>query len=424
MVPLARGLVLRGLAEGPLSSRMGSLHVGPPEQRGRNDGRRHPNPPPAKIGDRALGLPAEVMNVALFLAACTPPATRTTPPQPPPAAPWAPPDEAGPYAVGVRTVAIDDGRGGELTVEVWTPSEDEGALADYGLPFTPPSIALRDAPVRGRGHPLVMFSHGHGGARHQSIFLTERLASHGFVVVAVDHPHDTLFDYDPSLTPTVAARRPGDISRAIDWALAASEAAEHWLGEAIRPDGIGMLGHSFGAWTTLALAGGTVDIEAAAAACAATDPPAGCNIVGTIDTDLPVPAPDDRITAAAALAPGGWYSFSALHTLGDVLVISGTADEDLPFDEEQDPTYQALGSPRSRLLLEGGGHFGFTDACALVPLADCAGEAAGFMDPVRMQVLTMAAAAAFFGVHLRGDDRYAAWLEPDAWPEDAVWASE
>ena len=45
-------------------------------------------------------------------------------------------------------------------------------------------------------YPLVIFSHGLGGMRMQNTIQMEELASHGYVVLAVDHPYDanvTLF---------------------------------------------------------------------------------------------------------------------------------------------------------------------------------------------------------------------------------------
>jgi predicted dienelactone hydrolase len=50
-----------------------------------------------------------------------------------------------------------------------------------------------DAPVAGEGgrFPIVMFSPGLGGVRTQNTAWAEELASHGYVVVALDHPYDS-----------------------------------------------------------------------------------------------------------------------------------------------------------------------------------------------------------------------------------------
>src|SRR5690606_33792011 len=120
------------------------------------------------------------------------------------------------------THTFTDRRGVELTVELWYPALPAPGAdpSDYGtLSLT--RNAYRDAPADRRAvpFPLVAFSHGYGGVRYQSTFLTEHLASHGFVVVAPDHPHNTLFDLDAAATAQVALARPGDISAAVDEAL-------------------------------------------------------------------------------------------------------------------------------------------------------------------------------------------------------------
>jgi len=227
------------------------------------------------------------------------------------------------------------------------------------------------------------------------------------------------FDFDDSLTPVVAARRPDDIRFALDWVLDRSEQPGHWLEGRVRLEGVGMLGHSFGAWTSMVLGGGLLDIDAGLAYCEVEDP-AGCGIVGAIELDGPAPAPDPRIEVTMLLSPGGWYSFSDLTAVAPVLVVSGSSDGDLPFEEEQRPSFERLGTPRTLMILDRGGHFGFTDGCALVPLADCAGEADGYMEPIRMQELSSAAVTAFAGVKLLGDARYERWLSAGAWPAAEV----
>jgi dienelactone hydrolase len=61
-----------------------------------------------------------------------------------------------------------------------------------GLPKTLPTTLATDAymnvPISHQGpFPVVMFSHGYGGYPEQSSFLTDHLATWGFVIVAPDH---------------------------------------------------------------------------------------------------------------------------------------------------------------------------------------------------------------------------------------------
>lgn len=349
----------------------------------------------------------------LLLTGCDRPATDPQPApveQPPP---WQPPDAPGGWPVGARTETLDDPRTGPLTLEIWYPSDPGDAdIAPYpDLPLLPLPGVFRDVPPAGRDHPVVLFSHGYGGTRHQSVFLTEHLASHGFVVVGVDHRHNTALDLDADLTAVVALRRPLDLQAAADHVL--HELAGGWLDGRVRTDQLGVLGHSFGAFTALVSGGGRLDIDAGLATCA-TEDLAGCAFVDGLNFDgAVVPEPDPRIAAVIALAPGGWYAFGAdgLGDLPPTLILGGRLDGDLPYDEEIRPTWERIEPPATLVTLERAGHWGFTDLCGYVPVVDCAGEDKGFQDPLLVQQITRTRVAAFAGWHLAGDDRYLPWLD-------------
>ena len=98
--------------------------------------------------------------------------------------------------------------------------------------FTEPGRAISDAPADTDGgpYPLVIFSHGSVEYRYAYAYLTEHLASHGFVVMAVDHTGNTIaYSVDPEVMGeniegwaegfvTTAVYRPADIQRTIDYA--------------------------------------------------------------------------------------------------------------------------------------------------------------------------------------------------------------
>jgi dienelactone hydrolase len=97
----------------------------------------------------------------------------------------------------------------ELMIQIWYPT-----LAVHGYPRAPwispatarayerannlPALnwpmteARVNAPVdqRGGGRPVVLYSHGLGGHRAEATALVEDLASHGYLVVTIDHIHD------------------------------------------------------------------------------------------------------------------------------------------------------------------------------------------------------------------------------------------
>ncbi len=173
----------------------------------------------------------------------------------------------GEYLVGSSPFVVEDtARSRTLTAQVWYPAgfpeqdvpveelEDEPnrtayadllAAAPAGCPTRTAHVAYEIEPMQG-DFPFVFFSHCHDCTRWSSFSIAERLASHGFVVVAVDHVDNTLWDYlddtDVPLDEEFLPVREGDIEAVIDFVLAWTD----WPGD---PERIGMFGHSFGSVT-------------------------------------------------------------------------------------------------------------------------------------------------------------------------------
>lgn len=193
----------------------------------------------------------------------------------------------GSYPVGVTTEeATDATRNRLLPIEVWYPATDmhrgqDTAEATHDrydlLPGFPPLTqdAVRVAAPRAGTYPLVLFSHGFAGHRRQSTFLCTHLASHGYVVAAVDHTGNTVADMMqaimqiqaggpmPDVVETLRefiAARPADVEFILDHLLAGSVREVAPLIDRAR---VGMTGHSFGGWTTLMVAGRDPRIGAA-----------------------------------------------------------------------------------------------------------------------------------------------------------------
>src|SRR5207245_1241358 len=85
-----------------------------------------------------------------------------------------------PLSVGFRVVRVD-----RLSVGVWYPTADREN--DYTYAKDVKGRARKDGAVAAcTGVPLVVFSHGFGGCGTQSVFFTEELARHGYIVAAPD----------------------------------------------------------------------------------------------------------------------------------------------------------------------------------------------------------------------------------------------
>jgi predicted dienelactone hydrolase len=165
----------------------------------------------------------------------------------------------GPHSVGVRSFeAKDAARDRLFPCVIWHPA----GVADCE-------------------RPLVVFSHYSGGSRTASSFLCRHLASHGYVVAAMDHsevvapelaarPGETPEERTDRVKAIIASRVP-DMRFLLDHLLGGSEPAAGDLG--IDGTRIGLTGHSFGGWTALA----TPDVEPRVGAVAAFAPGGGSN---------------------------------------------------------------------------------------------------------------------------------------------------
>ena len=361
---------------------------------------------------------------ALLLLACTPapPPLDTGPAvEPPPA--WVAPDERGPYEAGVETFDYVDVRGKAMTIEVWYPARPEEGDEPDPYPLLPITReAYREAPADARGapYPLIAFSHGYSGIRFQSIFLTEVLAQHGYVVVAPDHPNNTLLDVDDNMIGQVMAERPDDVRYAVDEVLALAASGHERLGGMVDPEaGYGAMGHSFGAITSMILVGAALDGQAMADYCAERG---GwiCSLLDGVDPALldAEIVGDPRASWPVAMSPGLWYAFGpageGLAPVDDVLMLGGTLDDIFDYEEHIHPTYTHASGPKALGTLAGAGHFAFSDVCqiAYLFLPEC--EEEGYLDIEEAHRATQVLVTAWEDLHVRGETRAAPWLEAEA----------
>lgn len=330
---------------------------------------------------------------------------------------YAPPDAPGPFAVGTYEGSVSGSSGVTLPVQVWYPTLDSGAGTRYDGVLD--GAAITDAtPECGVARPVLMFSHGSGGVRYQSIFFTEYLATHGWVVVAPDHVGNTAFDDGDVPLEELMQRRPMDIRDSFDWLL-----GESTLADCVDPDGgYAMAGHSFGGFTTLAVTGAGIDLAVSRAWCAEND---GwlCGEVEALAAehgeDAVIDLADPRAWAGIAMAPAGYEVL--VGGLPDIAVplqfLGGTRDTLTPVETEVRPLYtDAGGQPRSLGVLTDAGHYTFSDACEMLPVFDdCE---APYLDPAVAHPLVATVSTAFLLERLGVD--VAGWLPPT----DPAWTWE
>ena len=190
----------------------------------------------------------------------------------------------GEFAVGVRTlevvnpgqVDILNSKDGEdplydrsLTLEVWYPAQgDKGTLIEYQevmgtagnpqrpvRPFTFYGRAIRDAmPVlNDTAFPLVVVSHGYVGSRYLMTYLTENLASKGYVVVAIDHTESTFAD--AAGFQSTLLNRSKDILFVVDKMSQFASIQDHFLTGLTNVEATAVIGYSMGGYGALNAAG-------------------------------------------------------------------------------------------------------------------------------------------------------------------------
>ena len=127
------------------------------------------------------------------------------------------PFEVGPYRFDVQTIEAEDlARRRNFPTEIWSPRDAERP-------------------------PLVIYSHFSGGHRRAATFLCTHLASHGYLVAAMDHSEVAARDQ----LPTERAAR-------IEAIIAGRVPDLRFLIDYFGRDEVGLVGHSFGAWAVLA----------------------------------------------------------------------------------------------------------------------------------------------------------------------------
>lgn len=169
------------------------------------------------------------------------------------------PAARGPFGVGTTTrlftrASSTTGLARPLETVLWYPTdspEEPTAVLD-----APPSSS-------GRLFPLVVYSHGLCGEPRQALYLTEHLASWGYVVAAPPHPGNTAAD-EPCEAPSIADalfNRVPDVLFTLDSLLALRADLAEPLGRVLDPARTVAAGYSFGGWTALtAAAGGRFDL--------------------------------------------------------------------------------------------------------------------------------------------------------------------
>jgi predicted dienelactone hydrolase len=256
---------------------------------------------------------------------------------------------------------------------------------------------------------VVIFSHGLGGTRDGYGYIGKHLASHGYIVVHVQHAgsdRDSIADaitndgktVDQAMKqiaadPANILNRPRDISFAIDQMIEMNK-KEGSLKGLIDGAKIGVDGHSFGAYTVMAVAGQTFG--------------QGLSFR------------DERIKATIAMSPSPprradarFYDDIAIPTM----LMTGTMD-DSPIGgmkaADRLKVFDLMTHcTRYMVVFDGGDHMVFSGRARELDQVNIPGKNGDAAKDKEFQTFVKAATVAFFDAHLKGDEPAKKWLTAD-----------
>ena len=354
----------------------------------------------------------------------------------------------GPHAVGFRSLTLvhraqpdveakASATGGvplrdrKLVVDLWYPAMHDAVARPVtyraSLPGEPPrppvvfaqaGLAVAGAKAVGGKHPLVIVSHGYSNAPAVMTWLTENLASKGYVVAAIHHD-------DPN--PYVASAQIGaapNFNRPRDIAFVAAQ-LRATLGDRIDPERVALIGYSQGGYGVLTAGGALLDPE---------HPNMGLVAGGWLTkharggagaAEIRVPG----VKAIVALAPGGggdrqvWGKDGLAGIAAPLLLIAGEHDPVVGYEKSAKAFFgQAVNSDRYLVTYKQAGH---SIALNPVPAEMRASlwDIDWFEDPVwrqdRINAINLHFISAFLAVHLRGDAGKLAYLDVPGEESDA-----
>ncbi len=356
----------------------------------------------------------------------------------------------GPYWVGTRT--FDANTGDRPTkVLLWYPAVNPTGAEEnitYGAPIS--GHALQDAALdlADGPYPLVIFAHGMNGTPAEASYLTEHLASHGFVVMAMAFA-DNMAQPMEMLPLSVYIMRPRDVSWLIDYAETLNATEGDFAGM-ILIDRVAITGHSFGGYTTLVAGGARWTVPLSAddwctvypettmppefGSFKLCDPSPGiaewffnevASLFGleSMPTDLYPSLGDPRIDAIVSMAPGMDFFGGAgtASVIVPAMVLVGSHDRFVfsYYDKYLPWVYENLGSDlKSLVVFHGADHFAFQQGCDSLLWEPGADYFWLCSDPVwdmdRAHDLINHFATAFLLATLKDDAEAAAALAPEA----------
>ena len=223
--------------------------------------------------------------------------------------------------------------------------------------------------------PVIVFSHGRGSVKTDLRYLAEHLASHGYIVAALEHPGSNKTSFKAVnqgkkqlVTPQEFLDRPRDVSFILDELEKLNQTANSPLQGKLATNNVMVVGYSFGGGTALALAGGELQIENLKQRCQQNLSTANLGervqCAGQALPEKTYQLRDARIKQAIALNPTTSLIFGETGLTKvqiPTLILSSSADKITPPLTEQVMGFAKIPSPKWLVGVVGGSHLSVID---------------------------------------------------------------
>ncbi|AKG20303.1 alpha/beta hydrolase [Calothrix sp. 336/3] len=223
--------------------------------------------------------------------------------------------------------------------------------------------------------PVIVFTHGLGSVKTELKYLAEHLASHGYVVAALEHPgsngnntYRALAGKNRLMQPQEFRERPRDISFLLDELAKLNTRGDSPLQGKLATDNTLVLGYSFGGSTALSLGGAELQLEHLKQRCqsnlATLSLGEGIQCIAQELPENTYQFRDARVKSAIALNPTTSLMFgdSGLSKIQvPTLVLAASADKTTPALVEQVFPFEQIPSPKWLVAILGGTHLSVKD---------------------------------------------------------------
>lgn len=365
----------------------------------------------------------------------------------------------GQYAEGVKTLELlnpgqvsfsseSEVSDRAITVEIWYPAEQGGAdqsivykdvmgvKGDPNRPIMPMEFAgraVRDVALRvgDAPYPLVIVSHGFLGSRYLMTYLTENLASKGYVVAAIDHPQSTFTDPGP-FASTLYFRALDDIFVLNQLEKLSAKDSKSFLEGKVDTKRTALIGYSMGGYGVLNAIGAGYS-EGLGKTFAQLSRKEGIFDDRVATSPSYKSLADSRVKAAVVFAPwgmqrGAWDKTGLDGITIPILIVAGDKDDISEWENGVKAIYDGINNAEKYMLVYKGARHNVAPNPPPVEAFDDGINPEEYMryaEPVwderRINNINQHFITAFLGLHLLGNAKFGKYLEISLDAESETW---